>query len=53
MAAKKKSRKNLTVRLSEQERGLLIKIQSLFGLENDAQTVRKIIRDTALELGVK
>lgn len=40
----KKSRTNLTVRLSAKERQLLEDVRTKWGLENDAQTVRALIR---------
>lgn len=53
MDKKTKTRTNLTVRLSETERDLLSQLQELFGLENESQTLRKLIRDTSTELAVK
>lgn len=50
MPVKTKTRTNLTVRVSDAERDLLTKLQAHFKCENDAQTVRKLIRDTANEL---
>lgn len=47
---KKKTRQNLTVRVNDSERDLLTKLQTHFKCENEAQTVRKLIRDTATEL---